>query len=274
VLPAAASPALPTPAQLLQQYAPRLVLHPDERFRPEPVDGFLADSDLVGNHYDQRLCKASDGPAALDCYAAADQAHAQAPATYGAYFRSGNRIVLEYWLFYYFDLYSPTDPPGDVWQDHEGDWEAVSVVLDTAGKPLLVGTSRHCGGARRSWAQVERRRTHPVVYVALGSHANYFQPGETALDVRCLPPTAQTIVKSYGVELDDHVAAGTTVVPKVVRITATSPSWMTFTGAWGEAQYVHIPNNDPLAFGTGPTGPAFHALWRKPLATVLGWPAG
>ena len=36
-----------TPTQLLNRYAPVLVLHPDERFVPVPVDGFLADSDLL-----------------------------------------------------------------------------------------------------------------------------------------------------------------------------------------------------------------------------------
>ena len=35
-----------TPTQLLTRHAPVLVLHPDERFAPVPVDGFLADSDL------------------------------------------------------------------------------------------------------------------------------------------------------------------------------------------------------------------------------------
>jgi hypothetical protein len=60
----------------------------------------------------------------------------------------------------------------------------------------------------------------------------------------------------------------------VLPVTATSPAWMAFAGAWGETQYMHFPNNAPFAYGLGPTGPAFHALWRKPVATVLGWPSG
>ena len=270
---APASPA-PTPSQLLRRYAPRLVLHPHERFRPERVDGFLADSDLIGDRYDQRLCRSIDGPASLDCYASADRAHAEPPAVYGSSFRVGTRIVLEYWLFYPFDLYSVTDPPGDFWQDHEGDWEAVAVVLDAAAKPLLVGTSRHCGGARRDWANVARKGTHPLVYVALGSHANYFGPGELPLDRRCWPNVALAVYKAYGVELRDHVAAGPAISPAVVSLTASSPAWVTFAGRWGETQYVHFPQNDPLAYESGPPGPAFHALWRKPVATVLGWPRG
>jgi hypothetical protein len=269
----------PTTAQLLARYAPVLVLHPDERFQPETVDGYLADVDLVSGHYDQRLCKSIDGPAALDCYANADAAHAQAPAVYGAVFRRGKRIALQYWLFYPFDLYRPVDSPGgptgEIWQDHEADWEAVTVLLDATRKPLLVGTSRHCGGARREWSQVTKRGTRPVVYAALGSHANYFSPGAIPLEKRCWPPVALAVLKAYNIALADSVAAGRTIAgAAVVPVTSSSPPWMKFPGAWGEAQYVHFPNNTPFAYGLGPTGPAFHALWRQPVSTVLGWPRG
>jgi hypothetical protein len=263
--------------RLLRTYAPVLLLHPDERFHPETVDGYLADSDLVGNHYDQRLCHAIDGPAALDCYASADAAHAAAATAYGAYFESPGRVVLEYWLFYPFDLYSVASPPNEFWQDHEADWEAVAVVLDTSGKapkPITVATSRHCSGARRDWARVQRRGAHPVVYVAVGSHAGYYAPGEIALDRRCWPPVARAVFTAYRVPLRDHVVSGTAVTPAVVPVTAVSPSWMSFAGKWGETQYVHFPKNAPFPYGLGPAGPAFHALWRKPLQTILGWPRG
>jgi hypothetical protein len=116
----AVSASTPTSAQLLARYAPILVLHPDERFQPESVDGYLADAVLVGGHYDQRLCKSVDGTAALDCYASADAAHAEPPAVYGAVFRRGNRIALEYWLFYPFDLFQITSTAGEFWQGPRG----------------------------------------------------------------------------------------------------------------------------------------------------------
>jgi hypothetical protein len=277
--PVTASVAAPTDdhTRFLRTYAPVLMLHPDERFHPETVDGYLADAVLVGTHYDQRLCRAIDGPAAIDCYVSADAARAAPTTTYGAYFESTGRVVLEYWLFYPFDLYSVADPPNEFWQDHESDWEAVAVVLDTTAKPpkpLLVATSRHCSGARREWARVEHRGTHPVVYVALGSHANYYAPGEVPLDRKCWPPVARAIFTAYGVHLRDHVASGTAAMPAVLPVTAVSPSWMTFAGRWGETQYVHFPENAPFAYGFGPAGPAFHALWQKPLQTILGWPRG
>jgi hypothetical protein len=270
----AGTQAQPTADQLLRRYAPILTLHPSERFGPVRVDGFLAQADLVGSHYDQRDCRSIDGPLALDCYASADAAAEGSPMAYGAVFRSRERTVLEYWLFYSFDLYSTTDPPGEFWQDHEGDWEAVAVVLDAHAKPLHVATSRHCSGARRSWSRVRRRGTHPLLYVALGSHANYFGTGEIAQDRRCWPPVALAIFDAYKTPVNDHVAAGKTIAPVIVRVTGRTPAWMTFGGSWGETQYVHFPGNAPFAFGFGPVGPAFHALWRRPLATVLSWPIG
>jgi hypothetical protein len=30
----------------------------------------------------------------------------------------------------------------------------------------------------------------------------------------------------------------------------------------------------PLEFGTGPVGPAFHALWRRPFTEPLRYPKG
>ncbi len=264
-----------SPATLLARHAPVLVLHPQERFQPERVDGFLADSDLVDGHYDTRACQAVDGPAALECYAATDKAHGQSPAVYGAVFRSARRTVLEYWLFYPFDLYTYANPLGAVWQDHEGDWEAVAVVLDRKDAPLLVGVSQHCGGSQRVWAKVEKRGSRPIVYVALGSHADYFAPGSPSIPTRCFPPQAQALLGQYGVTLTDEAGRGRRIMQAtIVPVSSTAPEWTTFPGAWGEAQYVLIPNQQPAAYGFGPTGPAFHALWRQPVATVASWPRG
>jgi hypothetical protein len=288
----AATPSLPT---LLARHVPIVVLHPAERLAPVPVAGFLADSDLMrpaagggwekmdgplpsgGTNFrlDQRLCLAVQGVAAIPCYASSQGAHNSAPTIYGFASRSGGRIVLQYWFFYVFNGYSPTVPAGAIWQVHEGDWEAVSVVLDAKGKPLLAGYSRHCSGARRAWAKVAKEGARPVVYVGLGSHANYFAPGEKALEKRCGGQIVVDIVEANKVKLVDHAARGRAVRPRLVRVTATTPSWMAFGGTWGEDGYVHFPNVEPpFRNNAGPRGPAFHAQWQKPLSTVLGWPAG
>jgi hypothetical protein len=287
----AASPR--SPATLLARYSPIVVLHPQERFRPVAVEGFLADAVTEsltptgwqaqgdplgpGKRYlrlDQRFCSARDGPAAVDCYAQAEDAHMSPPVVYGAVFRRGTRIALQYWLWYVLNPYSPSVPAGELWQVHEGDWEAVTVLLDRSGKALLAGYSEHAEGARREWRRVPKRGSHPVVYVALGSHANYFSPGTHRLDPRTVDPLLISIIEQNGYQPVEHTGKGRTLRPKVLRVTNDSPPWMAFAGTWGEDQYLHAPGNAPVAFGTGPRGPAFHELWHRSVADVLGWPRG
>ena len=288
-----AAPAPPSLATLLARHVPILVLHPAERFRPVPVAGFLADSDLQRKaatgwekveaplptggpdlRLDQRSCRAIEGVAASPCYAQAQEAHRAPAVVYGAAFRKKNRIDLQYWLWYPWNVYSPSVPAGEIWQVHEGDWEAVSVIVDLQGRPLVVGLSSHCDGTRRDWAKAPKRGTRPLVYVALGSHANFFRPGEHPLDPACWTEQVIAIIEAYGTRPVDHAGSGRVVRPKLIRVTTTSPRWMAFAGTWGEDAFIHFPNNDPILYGTGPRGPAFHKQWRKPVAEVLSWPRG
>jgi hypothetical protein len=106
------------------------------------------------------------------CYAAGGGG----PAVYGRVAHEAGRVVLQYWYFDYDDVYSYAYPPSDfIWQAHEGDWEVVNIVLAGDEQPISVGYSEHCLGARRAWDTVPRfDDTHPLVHVAVGSHANYF----------------------------------------------------------------------------------------------------
>ena len=290
---AARAPAPPSLATLLARHVPVLVLHPAEPFGPVAVDGFLADSDLQRKtatgwetvagalpaggkelRLDQRLCRAIDGVAATPCYATAQAAHGSAPVVYGAAFRRKGRIDLQYWLWYPWNGYSPTVPAGDIWEVHEGDWEAVSVVLDVRGRPLVVGLSRHDEGVRRDWAKAPRRGLRPLAYVALGSHANYFAPGAHPLDPRLVDPALISVIRAYGVEPVDNAGRGRVARPRLVRVTGTAPRWIAYAGAWGEDGWVHVPDNEPFHAGLGPPGPAFHEQWRRPVAEVLSWPKG
>jgi hypothetical protein len=284
----------PSLAALLARHVPLLVLHPDESFEPVSVDGFLADSDLSRKtatgwelvpgplpgggadlRLDQRLCTPFDGLAATSCYASAEAAHGAAPVVYGAAFRTKDRIDLQYWLWYPYDDFSPAYPANDFWQAHEGDWEAVSVILDRAGTPLTVAYSQHRKGRRRAWAQAPKRGLHPLVYVALGSHANFFASGEQPLAPPGVDRAAINVMRAYGIPVPaDHTGRGSVVRPTLVRVTTRAPSWMTFAGAWGEAEYLHIPGRNPLFAGLGPRGPAFHTQWQRPVAEEMSWPRG
>jgi hypothetical protein len=78
-------------------------------------------------------------------------------------------VVLQYWQFYRYN---------DWWNHHEADWELVSIFLasdDRDATPFAVAYSAHLGGYWRLWGAVEKDAgSHPVVYVARGSHAQYF----------------------------------------------------------------------------------------------------
>jgi hypothetical protein len=286
-----ASRATPVQAEdLLRRYVPIVVLHPSERFSPVPVEGFLADSDLQRRtasgwettaeslpaggadlRLDQRLCSAREGPAATPCYLAAEQAHGAGPVVYGAARRSGDRIDLQYWLWYPYNPYSAA--PG-LWQVHEGDWEAVSVIVDLTGKPLHVGYSQHSRGVRREWARAPKQGSRPLVYVALGSHANYPDLGIQLFDPRVVEKLFISIIRQGGGRPIDRTGRGHVVRPALAPVNRIDPSWMRFAGQWGEDQYLRVPGGQPVAAGGGPRGPAFHAQWRRPVREVMSWPRG
>lgn len=65
---------------------------------------------------------------------------------------------------------------------HEGDWEMVAVYLKN-DEPYSVLLSQHGSGAMVPWSEVCRVKDidgnetpHPLIFVALGSHANYSKP--------------------------------------------------------------------------------------------------
>jgi hypothetical protein len=86
-------------------------------------------------------------------------------------------LVVQYWFFYYFNDWN---------NKHEGDWEFVELYFDATSarqalnlSPEKIRVSQHSTAEVKLWtdAAVEKNGTHPVVYVARGSHANYFRPG-------------------------------------------------------------------------------------------------
>jgi hypothetical protein len=306
--PAGATP----PPRLLAEFEPVTHFDPAESFLPTKVQSFVADSaleQLVGGSWivadpdpepgdlptsagtswrlNQRSCSPAAALGGLACYAAASDQGSGGLAVYGRVAYDGDRIVLQYWYFYYDDVYSyPFAPPGSFWQAHEGDWEVVNVVLSSDEQPLSVAYSQHCLGQQRQWADLKPLDdTHPVVYVALGSHANYFEPGVHPFNPQCVPRQVQLLLGSLGLPQPADVAsdAGPSAGPNVAnggvmpihQIDDENPSWMSFPGTWGEQQFLHAPQPiGTVPSGTSPQGPEFHDIWVHPLATIAGWPAG
>jgi len=328
---AASSGAAPerTPdPQLLTTYQPVLVFHPSELFRPTKVQAFVADSQLEqltglnplldgswtsvdpdpepgelppvtpGALYrlNQVGCEADAPLAGRDCYAAAWSEGSGGAAMYGRVARTADRIVLQYWLFYYDNplILPPTPPPLPpltFWQSHEGDWEVVNVILGVDETPLEAAYSQHCSGQRKAWAAVAKRpagSTHPLAYVALGSHANFFALGAGALGViqinpTCIPFVPAQLQPFVVDQVVDGSASGAVIGPPGSGVVAApiheieGKQWSVFGGRWGETEYFFTPI--PIAPGVGPgaipaglapASPALQSTWNP--ATILGWP--
>ncbi len=127
--------------------------------------------------------------------------------------------IVQYWFFYAFN-------PGI--NQHQGDWEMVSIVLDSTETPLYAAYSQHFSGERAVWGDVERvDDTHPRVYVAIGSHANYFRSYQGKLGVEgdivgsafVLEPSDLQIVLLGEKGLGNH---------------PSSQDWLEFGGRWGD----------------------------------------
>jgi hypothetical protein len=325
--PASAQAAPGNDQALLRTYQPVLVFHPQEQFRPTKVQGFVADAQLerfvgtdpatqlvdddywtvvdpdpepgelpppalgVFHRLNHAACIASAPLAGVSCYAAAAAEGGGGNAVYGRVVRTPTRIVLQYWLFYVHNpLILPPTPVGLFWQSHEGDWEVVNVVLNASGAPVEAAYSQHCTGERKQWADVEKRGTHPVAYVALGSHANFFAPGSGALGavpLTCVPAAVQAIAAGlpFPLPLVDQVLGGGSELgppgrgyePATIhRIEGTA--WSVFGGRWGESEYFYTPIALPplvpqpmaVPFGLAPLSPALQRNWD--VATILAWP--
>jgi hypothetical protein len=297
------------PARLLATYQPVTRFDPNESFLPTSVQSFVADSDLErlvapgtwaiadpdpepgelpgpGTgvwRLNQDSCTPSAALGGLECFAAAWDEGSGGPTVYGRVVTQGDRTVLQYWYFYYDDVYSYQYPPSDlIWQAHEGDWEVVNVVLSDEEEPLFVGYSQHCLGERRSWGETPRfeEGTHPIVQVAIGSHANYFETGAHPIDTACIPPPVVGFFIQNGLPLPNDYAFGGGVaagppgsdgsVMSIHRIADGGPAWVAFPGFWGELQYFHAPGLT-AALGTSPVGPAYHGVWVDPLGTLATW---
>jgi hypothetical protein len=93
--------------------------------------------------------------------------------------QNNNWTILQYHFFYAFNDWRLA---ANGMNHHEGDWEMIAVYLMN-DSPYAVLFSQHGAGNIEKWETVIKAidrqgnaTTHPVVYVALGSHANYSRP--------------------------------------------------------------------------------------------------
>ncbi|MEV4277481.1 hypothetical protein [Actinoplanes xinjiangensis] len=125
------------------------------------------------------------------------------PTYYGRVVRDGSWIVCQYWFFYNFNNWRSAF--GGV-NEHEADWEQVTVFVDAAApdgpdglpSPSWVVFSAHDevgDDLRRRWDDPDLMTVggrHPVVFVGAGSHSGAYLPGDYLITVR--PPRLRGLV--------------------------------------------------------------------------------
>jgi hypothetical protein len=205
-------------------------------------------------------------------------------------------VIIQYWLFYAHDRWRAVTPVGYLVQEHAADWESVTVGL--AGRePLFVAYSGHCGGRWYRWRDVEvkagffdgerwrrtaRRRAevrglHPLVAVALGSHANYLhswfgRPPDWG-SCRRVPEDA-TWALTFAGNVRDLTASDKEVFPRDVHLVDSKTPVMSFRGFWGPTDRISLqafgdPNDLARHPGRGPVSPALKGIWNRPLQTIF-----
>jgi hypothetical protein len=334
-----------TDAQIAARFAPRLVLHPDERYAPTSADELLALGATLVNRSGGVVHAAPLAPALVpagsSCVGGLPCAYAlrlgcglvaakPCPAPAGTppllYARVVRRhpvrgsapawlatpnaampfpaleVVVQYWLYSLVDDWRSTPRrvtlPGGrtvslpgVHQHHEGDWEAITVGM-SASAPLFVDWSAHCAGERRPFtgatlvADPGGPKTHPVSWVALGSHANLPAAAtERPRWWRCNPQVATFVhqrvesaigpvaTAAIGGRLDDALGiydrAGTGAPQAYPLALVNRLLWpMSFPGIWGGREQIEVgPAKRTL--GWSPPTPTLQKLWRDPLATIF-----
>jgi hypothetical protein len=120
---------------------------------------------------------------------------------YGHVSREAGYVILQYWYFYAMNDWRSTF--GGV-NDHEADWEQVTIYLAEEGlKPAWVAFSSHDevgDDLRRRWDDPDIEfvdGTHPVVYAGAGSHSGAYLRGEYLISAAVpLPGWLATVRRS------------------------------------------------------------------------------
>jgi hypothetical protein len=245
--------ALPsaTTLSLARRYAPVLRLSAGEPYRPLRIEDFLTAGTLhsgvpprgplLQTHPTLFSLPAVTGSFYLDVGGAEPNSHASrypqieqrlraARPRATVYFHvvrqpAQGRVAIEYWFLY---LYN------DFYDKHEADWEGVTVFLHGTS-PLGVSYSAHQGRRWSQWAaQSTQNGTHPIAYVAYGSHANYSARGRHSVKVCWTLHGRRNCALTPKVDLAS--GTGATVAPSGYDLQQIAG--VPYSGDWGSGNYI------------------------------------
>lgn len=126
----------------------------------------------------ERIAKEAGG-----LYAEIVKEHPQ-PVYYGRVVREMDDAGVEWTIlqYHYFYAFNDWRLAANGFNHHEGDWEMSAIYLKN-NEPVAVLLSQHGAGYMEPWDNMLKamdrdgnKTTHPIIYAALGSHANYSRP--------------------------------------------------------------------------------------------------
>ena len=220
------------------------------------------------------------------------------PTYYARVVRDGPWTVCQYWYFYAFNNWRSGF--GGV-NEHEGDWEQVTIFLDGTGgdgcdpEPRWVVFSAHDetgDDLRRRWDDpdltvVDGR--HPVVFAGAGSHSGAYLSGDYLITVdpptlgglvaavrwlsRGLAPWSSSARGGLGIPYVDYARGDGRVLgvggePWAAVVIDESTGWVRgYRGLWG------LDTGDRLGGERGPAGPRYErdGTVRACWADAVGW---
>jgi len=242
------------------------------------------------------------GSAARSLLLQRDHLAPEQPTYYGRVVRDGHWVVCQYWFFYCFNNWRSGF--GGV-NEHEGDWEQVTVYLDGSGavdgdglpEPRWVVFSAHDetgDDLRRRWDDPDLslvQHRHPVVFSGAGSHSGAYLAGDYLITVPTptLPAAVRwlrrgarvftpwsTTAQGGGLAIpyvdyargDGHaVGPGTSSAWEMVVLDESQPWLWAYRGLWGH------DTRDRLGGERGPAGPRYErdGTVRQSWADPVGW---
>ena len=256
---------------------------------PRVVDALFSLSFLMRG----RVPAASAAAAELDYFHM--RAKRESFTYYGRVVRQNHWTVLQYWFFYCYNNWRSGF--GGV-NDHESDWETISVYLYEADGQLVpewVACASHDfqgDDLRRRWddaGQLDLEDGHPIVYAGAGSHASYFRKGEYQAEVDLRLPvwleSARRIWNTFWTQMLGQQPADPFHIPFVdyargdgmaigpghsrnwapILIDASVPWVSHYRGLWG------LYARDPISGENAPAGPLYNRdgsprnAWYDPL---------
>jgi hypothetical protein len=159
--------------------------------------------------------------------------------------------AVQYWFLYLYNYRL---------NDHESDWEQITIHLDRDKQPIEAFYSSHASGQKRLWSAMEKDGTHPVDYAARGSHANYFTRGAHPVTILCTPlrKRLNVCVKKRTV-LD--FASGTRLLHPGRDYRIRELLGPAFVGGWGSGNFVAGKRTKDVI-----SDPRLRAAWTDPLS--------